>query len=42
MNIPDSEWLAMGIALGYADMATRVNEYRAPRVPLDEMLKIKD
>ena len=38
MNIPDSEWLAMGIALGYADMATRVNEYRAPRVPLDCLL----
>ncbi len=42
MNIPDSEWLGMGIALGYADMATRVNEYRAPRVELDKMLKIKD
>lgn len=42
MNIPDSEWLAMGIALGYADITTKVNEYRAPRVPLNEYLRIEE
>lgn len=42
MNIPADEWIAMGIALGYGDMNTKVNNYRAPRVPLDQMLKIED
>lgn len=42
MGIPDDEWLCMGIALGYADMKTGINDYRAPRVALKDMLKIED
>lgn len=41
MHIPDDEAIAMGIALGYGDMNTMVNDYRAPRVKLDDMLKIE-
>ncbi len=40
MGIPDNEAIAMGIALGYADTQTGVNDYRAPRVALDKVLKI--
>lgn len=42
MNIPDDETIAMGIALGYGDIRTRVNEYHAHRVDLDQMLTIED
>lgn len=42
MNIPDDEWIAMGLALGYGDMKTKVNDYRAPRVALNRMLKVED
>ncbi|WP_308556931.1 nitroreductase [uncultured Lactobacillus sp.] len=42
MNIPDDETIGMGIALGYGDKSTRVNEYHAHRVDLDKMLKIED
>lgn len=42
MHIPDEEWICMGIALGYKDMKTKVNDYRAPRVDLANMLRIED
>lgn len=42
MHIPDNEWIAMGIALGYGDIKTGINDYRAPRVAIDDMLKIED
>ena len=42
MEIPEQEWVAMGIALGYTDAVTKANDYRAHRVPEDEILTIKD
>lgn len=42
MGIPNSELLAIGIALGYGKKNTIINEYNPTRVPLDKMLKIKD
>lgn len=42
MHIPDDEWVAMGIALGHGDHITEVNNYRAPRIKLDNILKILD
>ena len=41
LGIPDDELVAIGVGLGYAsDIA--MNGYRSPRVPLDEMLVIKE
>lgn len=42
MGIPNDEWLCMGIALGYGDTSTGINDYRAPRVKLADMLQLKD
>ena len=36
LNLPDSEQLVCGMALGYADESDIVNTYRTPRVPASE------
>lgn len=41
LDIPEGEDIIMGIALGYADDDI-MNDYASPRLPLDEVLKIKD
>lgn len=41
MEIPDTEMVAMGIALGYPD-TSRINGFQSERVPLDDMLTVKD
>lgn len=41
LGIPTDERLIVGIELGYATNST-VNKYRSDRVPLDQILKIKD
>lgn len=41
MDIPKSETVAMGIALGYAD-DYKINEFVSDREPIDGMLTIKD
>lgn len=40
-DIPDDETLVVGIAIGYAQDST-INTYRSKRVPVDDILKIKD
>ena len=40
-DIPDDETLVVGIAIGYAKDST-INTYRSKRVPVDDILKIKD
>lgn len=41
MEIPETEMVAMGIALGYAD-DYRINEFVSDREPLDDILIVKD
>lgn len=41
MGIPDSEMVAMGIALGYSD-DYRINEFVSERQPLDQILTVKN
>lgn len=36
LNIPDTDQLYCGMALGYADKAAKVNELRSSRAPVDE------
>ena len=40
MDIPDDEDLIMGIALGY-EASDKINEYRSPRLDVDEILTIR-
>lgn len=40
MDIPDDEDLIMGIALGY-EVSDKINEYRSPRLDVDEILTIR-
>ena len=40
MDIPEDEDLIMGIALGY-EVCEKINEYRSPRLDVDEILTIK-
>lgn len=41
MDIPETEMVAMGIALGYAD-DFRINEFVSEREPLERILTVKD
>lgn len=42
VDIPEDEDLLIGIALGYPDPEAPANAFRSDRMPLEEMLKIKD
>lgn len=41
VDIPETEMVAMGIALGYAD-DFRINEFVSERQPLDQILTVRD
>lgn len=41
LEIPDNEMIVMGVGLGYRT-DDRINSFKSDRVPLDEMLVIKD
>jgi len=41
MDIPEDEDIIMGIALGY-EADNKINEFKAPRLDIDEILKIKN
>lgn len=40
MDIPDTETLAIGVGLGYAD-DSRINEFVTERAPLESILTVK-
>ena len=42
LEIPDSQIIVMGIALGYTNTASGINKYISPRRPLAETVTFKD
>ena len=39
LDIPDDREIVLGVALGYPDWSSPVNEFRTPREPLDGVLR---
>jgi len=41
LEIPEDVWILMGVALGYRDRQHPLNQYRNPRRPLQEVVRLK-
>jgi nitroreductase len=41
MDIPETQMISMGVALGYVDDSSKVNNFRTDRVGVDDMLTIE-
>lgn len=41
LEIPEDVWILMGVALGYRDRQHPLNQYRSPRRPLQEVVRLK-
>ena len=42
LDIPESLNIVTGVGLGYANPASIINSYRAPRRPIEEVVRYKD
>lgn len=41
LEIPEDVWVLMGVALGYRDRQHPLNQYRSPRRPVQEVVRLK-